>query len=862
MPSHYLIEGVTVLEIKSVSNDNESLCTCPSCSKEKLYVNKESGAYHCKRCGLSGRTGERKSDSPAPRRTTQKEYVHPDIVHTYIDILVNTLEVDAQVRSYFLDKKIPIELVEKYKIGHSKKIPEYPNLSIAQSLGLITDKKTNRHHNRIVFPIEKDGKYIYLTSRGIGLKSKVKFIDMSGAKQKGLFNSNCIEKYDKIYMCEGVPDTIAMIFNGYKNTVGVLGASVFPDEYVDAVREKSVILAYDGDFGGKVNAKRIGNILLSNKISTKALSIPSGHDMASYFASGYTELKEIDINEIDDSEKELMYVRSETNLSVYRYSKMEIHISDIIDRKGSLRATIQIFWENTTTNVSTINLNSSRSRNSFAKEISASISQISVQDLKKMLIDLLGSVKDKLKDDKEEEPKTSEYVMSELEREEAIKFLQSDKLMHKIKCAIDRQGVIGEDKNKLILYLIYTSRLMRKPISCIIKGPSSSGKTYIMNKVLSLVPNEGYISIQDATAKSLYYLGEDELSHKMIVIGEMHGTESANYVMREAQDGIGEGKLEILTVEKDPETNQMVTTKRMVKGPCGFVTSTTDVSINDENETRNFSIYVRVDEEKIISTGQVDIDYYEGKENPLKPQEIIIFHNAQRCLKKSLRVRIPYVRFILDKFPKKMARVMRDRKRFLVLIETIAILHQYQRNRHKKDESENEWIEATLADYNIAKMLLSEILVETVYELPPKSREIYDKVIEMQEEFIKDKMANDEFATDEETIRKEFYTTYKRIADRVPILKSKDIRRWSSPLFESGHFDYHGGEDKGKGGRGKETRLMPVDKEFYGDFLPSPEEVAKSMGWSDDKVYSPLTGNEDSISLEQEIKISVEDIDI
>ena len=104
MQGHYLIEGVTVLEIKPVSDDNELLCTCPSCGKEKLYVNKESKAYHCKRCGLSGKAGGGEDGfSPSPVKSKPKEYVNPDVVHTYIDILVKTLLVDGVVRSYFLD---------------------------------------------------------------------------------------------------------------------------------------------------------------------------------------------------------------------------------------------------------------------------------------------------------------------------------------------------------------------------------------------------------------------------------------------------------------------------------------------------------------------------------------------------------------------------------------------------------------------------------------------------------------------------------------------------------------------------------------------------------------------------------------
>ena len=55
---------------------------------------------------------------------------------------------------------------------------------------------------------------------------------------------------------------------------------------------------------------------------------------------------------------------------------------------------------------------------------------------------------------------------------------------------------------------------------------------------------------------------------------------------------------------------------------------------------------------------------------------------------------------------------------------------------------------------------------------------------------------------------------------------------------------------------------MPVDKEFYGDFLPSPEEVARSMGSDSDRIYNPITGDDYLVSLEPELKISEDEIDI
>lgn len=849
----YQIEGVTVVEIKPVSGGNESLCECPSCGNPKLYVNKSNGTYHCKTCPLSGRVngfGNSSAYVQPPKQEQPKIDVDRDTIHGYIKILVGTLENNEFVRSFFHERRLNLDLAELHEIGYSRLTPPYPDKDIAEFLGLLNKKHHNRFYKRLVFPVKNDGQYQYITSRAIGIRSDAKFVDMKAPHGKPLINRDVIKDHDTIFICEGYPDVLAMESNKHPNTIGILGVTLFKQDCADDLKGKKVILATDNDEAGKVNAVGIASILEASDIEVLgAVDLPEGYDVGDYFKVGKTQLELIPISEIKIKEGELSFKTADSVTTIYGFGKYDIKITDIDPRRGSLRATIAFSRGGKLLTTSSINLKSVRSRSTYAKEIAQAL-DIETKKAKQILINLCSAVQTKLEESKDEELAPQAYIMSEKERSEAIKFLKSPGLMHSIKIALDRQEIVGEDINKLLMYLIMTSRIQSKPISCIVKGPSSSGKTYLMQQVLTLIPAEGKVTLQEATAKSLFYVGENDLSHKVVVIGEMKGGESSEYAIREAQDGIGSGDLEIWTVEKNPDSNRMETVTRRVKGPCGFITSTTEVSIHAENETRNFSIYVQADEQKVRDTRRVEIDKYMLASNRLNNDELILFHNAQRCLETAMTVKIPYIGFVLNKFPSKPIRVMRDRKRFCVLIETIAILHQYQRQMHVDKDSGAKWIEATIADYYTARSLLNEILVETIHELPPRSKEIYDKVIEMRKEF--SEVDDGSIMTPEEKMA-QFHTTYKKIAEHT-MFKNDDIRRWSAPLFTSGHFDYYDTEgDSGKGGRGKETKLIPIDKEFYEGFLPSPEEVALEMGVLKEVIIDPITGKEESINLEIEL---------
>ena len=82
--------------------------------------------------------------------------------------------------------------------------------------------------------------------------------------------------------------------------------------------------------------------------------------------------------------------------------------------------------------------------------------------------------------DKQETKK--EKVLSAKEREEAIQFLEQKDLLDNTNELIDKSGVIGEETNRLLMYLIFTSRKREHPLHIISLGSSGIGKNVFTRK--------------------------------------------------------------------------------------------------------------------------------------------------------------------------------------------------------------------------------------------------------------------------------------------------------------------------------------------------------------------------------------------
>ena len=160
--------------------------------------------------------------------------------------------------------------------------------------------------------------------------------------------------------------------------------------------------------------------------------------------------------------------------------------------------------------------------------------------------------------------------------------------------------------------------------------------------------------------------------------------------------------------------------------------TTTAIDIDEElmNRCLVLSVNESRDQTQAIHAMQRQQQTLEGLLAAEDKKHIIDNHrNAQRLIK-PLLVANPYAEqlsFIDDK-----TRTRRDHLKYLTLIRSIALLHQYQRDIKTVNHNGQriDYIKATLSDIETANQLAHEVLGRTLDELPPQTRSCWSISIE------------------------------------------------------------------------------------------------------------------------------------
>ncbi len=187
------------------------------------------------------------------------------------------------------------------------------------------------------------------------------------------------------------------------------------------------------------------------------------------------------------------------------------------------------------------------------------------------------------------------YEITEEEKEIAIKYLKSPDVVSRIREDIARIGVIGEDVNKVALYLIMLSRKFEAPIHAVLFGFSAVGKSHLANTVGELVPPEDKFILTSGSARSLDYLSTDDIKEKVFIVQEIHGLKEIEENIRVMQS---EGKLTRIYPVYNPRTKRNETVKNEVICQASIITTTTLGGVHPENSTRIFEIHLDESEEQ------------------------------------------------------------------------------------------------------------------------------------------------------------------------------------------------------------------------------------------------------------------------
>lgn len=397
-------------------------------------------------------------------------------------------------------------------------------------------------------------------------------------------------------------------------------------------------------------------------------------------------------------------------------------------------------------------------------------------------------------------------ILTQDERAAAINFLMQPNLMEKTNEAIGKSGVIGEENNRLLMYLLFTSRKRASPLHIISFGSSGAGKSHLQEKVAELIPEEDKIESTSLTSNALYYFGEYDLQHKLILIEDMDGAETVMYALREL---ISKKHITKLVPLKDSKgITKTITFK--VNGPVSVAGCTTQERIYEDNANRSFLIYIdesKQQDENIMgyqrkkSAGTVNTT----EENGIKE----LLQNTQRLLQ-PIAVRNPFAELL--QIPSEVFKPRRTNAHYLQFIEAVTFYHQYQREKQTDTLTGETFISTTLEDISEANRLMKEVLLRKADELSGATRNYF--------ELLKAALAENKQAT--------FTNKEARQLLRLPI---STVKRHNLELLQSSHI---------KRNENKKTKAYHFEITSYEEY----NQLQKSIATVLDNIYTNLAAHQ------------------
>lgn len=333
--------------------------------------------------------------------------------------------------------------------------------------------------------------------------------------------------------------------------------------------------------------------------------------------------------------------------------------------------------------------------------------------------------------------------VDEATRTEAMELLADPELLLKINA--DMETRICEDNilRNLVLFTALSAQ-GQSPLNLVLKGPSSSGKTYVMTNALKYFPPEDVWFLGGMSPTALKHKHGDikkidgvdcqvvDMDGKMLAFLETPSKDTLEFLHPIMSHDVPETRYD--TAEKG-EKGQYETKTTIVKGHPAFGFCTAKRALLNETLTRSIYYAPGTSINKIDAV--LDMQN-EAATNPWGPSRnsgefVKKIQSAMRVYKedfKGAEVSIP------DMAGAKMAksrdpRTMRDNPKLQELIRSCARLHAYQRVCLVRtvEGVEEKLILASPFDVLVGEKMFNEIALSTTTGLPPVVIDFFNDVI-------------------------------------------------------------------------------------------------------------------------------------
>ncbi len=685
----------------------------------------------------------------------------------------------------------------------------------------IYDLKTEAGFNRntikelrecVVFPLKDENNRI-VSFYGRSIKNSKYGNHYYTTNRKGLYP--CYPSLDvkKLIITESIIDALSIEKHTNYDVLALYGTNGFNNEHSKVLSQlkqlKEVVFFLDGDEAGikavAKYSKEITKILPEAKISM--VNTPEGEDVNSIVQKGEFSLEDLINNRsaVYSESKQTVEKTSKItkigcldtkNPEYLQYIEKNIQITVIgginLYPVDKLKVTLKLSKMGSYNPLDTIreklDLYSDDEIEKLVRKIGNRLENSS-KELQIMLLNLAEKLENYRSEQIElQKPKKIEKrQLTQKRKDAALKWLKQSDLLKRTNELIGKSGVVGEEKNRLLMYLIYTSRIREQPLHIMSLGSSGTGKTYLQERISDLIPEEHKLEITTLSENALYYFEREELKHKLVLIEDLDGAndDKVLYAIREL---MSKKRISKTIPIKDVKGN-LKTITLQVQGPISMSWTTTKERVYEDNSNRSLLIYLdnsKSQKEAIMNYQRASTA---GQINKVSEMDIKEFFKDVQCILKPIKIINPYAPKLI--IPEEVFKPLRTNTHYLSFIEIVTFYKQFQRKRKYDLETGEEYIETTLEDIKEANELIKDVLLAKSDELTNASRNF----LEMMKGYLSN-ISRDTFYSKE--LRKECRiapTTLKRRLRElnaygyIKIIGGTSAKGYEYELIANGEYD-------------------------------------------------------------------------
>jgi hypothetical protein len=278
------------------------------------------------------------------------------------------------------------------------------------------------------------------------------------------------------------------------------------------------------------------------------------------------------------------------------------------------------------------------------------------------------------------------------------------RILDRLDEVLTAQGLVAERlPGARLLYLALTSRLLERPVSVCIRGLSSTGKSWLLDRCLELVGDDAFHKLSAFSPKALVH-SKVSLVHRSLVVAEASGA-GEGFSAYSLRTLLSEGELSFEITEKDPRTKQFRTRVIRRPGPTNLISTSTGISFVIDNENRVLSF--ELDDNPRATQAILDAWGAKAAGEASAEVDLTPWTELQAWLADGeRRVVIPFAKRISSQLGSVgVVRIQRDWIQTLGLVEACAVLHRGSRERDERGR-----IVAVLDDYAAVRELVEPVI--------------------------------------------------------------------------------------------------------------------------------------------------------